>query len=134
MVFKLSPNSSGGWNEVVLHAFKNNGSNVGAGGGVPVGSLTFDSAHNLYGTAPQGGIVKGGTLGAGVIFKLSQNSTKAWQETVLHTFSGPDGAGPASGLLFDSAGKLLGTTASGGVSNGSACGGISCGVVFEIKP
>ena len=63
--------------------------------------------------------MKGGTLGAGVIFKLSQNSTKAWQETVLHTFSGPDGAGPASGLLFDSAGKLLGTTASGGVDRKS---------------
>ena len=134
VVFRLTPNSSGGWNESVLHAFKHNGSNVGAGGGAPLGSLIFDSAHNLYGTASQGGTVKGGTLGAGVVFKLSQTSTKAWQETVLHTFSGPDGADPASGLLLDSAGQLLGTTTSGGMSNGSACGGISCGVVFEIKP
>lgn len=134
VVFKLTPNSSGAWNEVVLHAFKNNGSNVGAGGGVPVGSLIFDSAHNLYGTAAQGGTLKGGALGDGVIFKLSPTTTKAWQETVLHTFSGSDGAIPSSGLLFDSAGDLLGTTNGGGILNGSHCSGISCGVVFEIKP
>jgi hypothetical protein len=130
VVFKLSPNSAAGWTETVLHAFKSNGSNIGAGGGAPIASLVFDSAHNLYGTASQGG-----SLGAGVVFKLSHSPSKSWQETLLHAFSGPDGAGPASGLLLDSAGTLIGTTTYGGVFNaGNACADTSCGVVFEIKP
>lgn len=44
VVFKLAPNSNGGWNETVLHAFINH---PGAG---PMGGLIFDAARNLYGT------------------------------------------------------------------------------------
>jgi uncharacterized repeat protein (TIGR03803 family) len=44
VVFKLTPNSKGGWNERVLHTFADHpGANPGAG-------LIFDPAGNLYGT------------------------------------------------------------------------------------
>jgi hypothetical protein len=44
VVFKLTPNSNGGWKETVLHTFFDHpGANPGA-------SLIFDPAGNLYGT------------------------------------------------------------------------------------
>ena len=43
VVFKLAPNSKGGWNETVLHYFVNNP------GADPYGGLVFDGAGNLYG-------------------------------------------------------------------------------------
>ncbi len=59
---------------------------------------------------------------------LSTNTTPALgqQETVLYTFSGPYGAQPYAGLIFDTFGNLYGTTVSGGGSGG--------GVVFELTP
>ena len=50
------------------------------------------------------------------------------KETVLHSFSGPDGAGPAYGVIADKSGTLYGTTIFGGKSKSSA------GVVFKLKP
>jgi uncharacterized repeat protein (TIGR03803 family) len=44
------------------------------------------------------------------VFKLDTTGT----ETVLHSFSGADGAGPRAGLLRDAAGNLYGTTYYGG--------------------
>ena len=47
---------------------------------------------------------------------------------MLHAFTGsPDGADPASGMIFDQAGNLYGTTQFGGCSLG-------CGTVFELTP
>jgi len=43
-VFKLAPNSKGGWNESVQHYFFDHP------GASPAGGLIFDSAGNLYGT------------------------------------------------------------------------------------
>jgi uncharacterized repeat protein (TIGR03803 family) len=48
----------------------------------------------------------------------------AGAETVLHPFTGPDGANPRSSLISDSAGNLYGTTFAGGAS--------SFGTVFEL--
>jgi uncharacterized repeat protein (TIGR03803 family) len=48
----------------------------------------------------------------------------AGHETVLHSFSGRDGAEPSNGIIGDSAGNLYGTTVGGG-STGS-------GVVYKL--
>ncbi len=45
---------------------------------------------------------------------------------MLHEFSGPDGANPGAGVMFDSKGNMFGTTQAGGIYGG--------GVVFEIVP
>lgn len=50
--------------------------------------------------------------------------------TVLHQFSGPDGANPDAGLTADQAGNFYGTTSSGG-NNG--CQSYGCGTVFKLS-
>jgi uncharacterized repeat protein (TIGR03803 family) len=93
----------------------------GADGGGPTSQLVRIGT-NLYGTAI------GGAAGDGVVFKLAANG----QETLLHSFSGPDGNSPA-GLVRDAAGNLYGLTQIGGTAT---CTGIveynGCGVIFEI--
>lgn len=63
-VFKLTP-SSKSWIGTLLHRFTG-----GADGGVPYGTLIFDSAGNLYGTTLLGGSAFG-TAGYGVVFELT---------------------------------------------------------------
>src|SRR5262245_25017912 len=73
----------------------------------PHGGLIADAAGNLYGTTFGGG--SGG--GYGTVFQLTASGTL----TLLHTFSGSDGAGPAARLIADAAGNLYGTTKYGGL-------------------
>jgi len=102
VAFKLTPNSDGRWTESLLHGFTG-----GWDGGTEIGPLTFDAEGNLYGTA------QGGKYGQGVVFRLTPVAG-TWKETVLHAFpyQGTDGADPFSftGLVFDAAGNLYGTT------------------------
>ena len=49
-----------------------------------------------------------------------------WNEKVLHNFNGSDGSASRSGLIFDAAGNLYGTTYTGGTYN--------YGTVFELSP
>jgi uncharacterized repeat protein (TIGR03803 family) len=56
------------------------------------------------------------------VFKLSPAGT----ETVLHSFTGPDGLNPEAGLVQDPAGNLYGTTCCRGAYGG--------GVVFKLTP
>jgi uncharacterized repeat protein (TIGR03803 family) len=62
------------------------------------------------------------------VFELSPQAGGDWTEKILHNFnqSNHDGAEPAAGLIFDSAGNLYGTTRLGG-SDGY-------GTVFELTP
>ena len=46
VVFKLAPNSKGGWSETVLHRFLDHRGT----GAYPSASLIFDATGNLYGT------------------------------------------------------------------------------------
>ncbi len=121
VIFELSPTSTG-WKETVLHAFT--GGSAGAG---PFGALVFDTVGNLYGTTTEGGFVD---CSCGVVFKLTP-VTGGWKETVLHTFTGPNGNDPQTSLIFDPAGNLYGTTALGGPPEDCDDG---CGTVFELTP
>jgi uncharacterized repeat protein (TIGR03803 family) len=119
VVFKLAPDSNGGWNETVLHVFGFGVNN----GRFPAAGLIFDQAGNLYGTtqrSDQGPF--------GVVFKMTPNSNGTWSESVIYTFTGfpGDGSSPLAGLTFDQAGNLYGTT--------SGYFGTTFGSVFEITP
>src|ERR1051326_1675966 len=97
----------------------------------PLGTLIFDSAGNLYGTASEGGNSQGS------VFELSPNGDGTWSENTIYTFCPPgsgcaDGSGPQTGLVQDSAGNLYGTTYFGG--NECPSGNVTCGVVFELSP
>jgi len=48
------------------------------------------------------------------------------KETVLYSFSGPDGSLPYAGLIRDSAGNFYGTTVAGGASG--------LGTIFKLDP
>jgi uncharacterized repeat protein (TIGR03803 family) len=96
------------------------------------GVYPFAGLTNLngtfYGTTSQGGFVGERCcpprlqLGRGTIYSLTSSGTL----TTLHTFTGPDGAQPFSGLVADSSGNLYGVTYFGGA--------FGAGVVYEITP
>jgi uncharacterized repeat protein (TIGR03803 family) len=114
----LATNSWAAARERVLHSF----SGSGGDGQSPLGSLVFDSAGNLYGTARYGG-----AYDDGAVFELTPNAGGKWAEKVLHSFgNGKDGIGPYANLIFDGAGNLYGTTCYGGAFGG--------GTVFELSP
>lgn len=115
-VFELSPDGQGGWSESVLYAF--DGESDGAN---PIGSLVFDQAGNLYGTT------YGYLVGKGSVFRLARRS---WTEKTIFTFSKYErGRHPWSGLVFDAAGNLFGTTEYGGDRRCSA----GCGTIYELS-
>jgi uncharacterized repeat protein (TIGR03803 family) len=126
-VFELSPNEKGGWGETVLYRFKPNGID----GNYPVASLAFDTAGNIYGTTSQGGGSTNCSGGCGTVFELTQATPGHWTEKILHSFKNTDGNFIYGGLTLDASGNVYGTAAEGG--NLSDCGGVGCGVVFELS-
>jgi len=101
----------------------------------PEGGVILDAAGNLYGTANQGGNMETCSgYGCGTVFELSPGAGGTWTETVLHKFTGPDGAFPDSRLTFDAAGNLYGTSWTGGNYDEHCGGGWGCGTVFELSP
>lgn len=135
-VFEMTPTGNGQWTETVLHNFANNGTD----GIYPVSDLVFDASGNLCGTTSDGGSSGTGCGpgdGYGTVFELTPGSNGQWTETVLHNFmdNGVDGNNPdpTSGLIFDGAGNLYGTTQYGG-NNNPSCSAWGCGTVFELTP
>lgn len=122
LVFELTPNASGPWNEIVLYKFQGK-ADGGDDGTEPLGDLIFDAQGNLYGTTLRGGPHH---RGRGVIFKLSPSSGGIWTRTILHYAGRKGGYGYRSGLIFDTAGNLYGTAELGG--------GLVGGVVFRLTP
>ena len=91
-------------------------------GNQPQGALISDaSGTHLYGTT-----IYGGTNNLGEVYELTL-SGGTWTQSVIYSFLGAsnnDGAYPFSGLAFDTAGNLYGTTYQGGAS--------SQGTVFKL--
>jgi hypothetical protein len=120
-VFKLTPPAVAGhaWVETVLHDF-----GEGKDGVIPHGTLIFDKAGALYGTA-----LAGGTKGLGMVFKLTPPATgqHVWSETELTSFAGGTGGdGPNASLIFDGSGSMYGTTSGSRLDDH--------GTVFELTP
>jgi uncharacterized repeat protein (TIGR03803 family) len=121
-VFELSPKTSGGWTEAVLHNFGNfiDGRN-------PQASLIFDASGNIYSTT-----VSGGNYGYGTVFELSPKTGGGWAETILHNFNNAYNGGyiPFAALILDASGNLYGATSTGGKYGSYGSGG----TVFELSP
>jgi uncharacterized repeat protein (TIGR03803 family) len=124
VVYELSPSATK-WKETTLHAFR------GEDGAEPYAPVTLDAEGNLYGTTSSGG-----PNGAGEVYELVRSS--GWSETVLLGFAfgsfqggqngdeGPGGEFPYSGVTFDQAGNLYGTTFYGDEEE--------VGLVYELSP
>jgi uncharacterized repeat protein (TIGR03803 family) len=125
-VFELSPpkTKGGKWTEKVLHAFAS-----GTDGANPNGGLVLDSKGAVYGTTSFGGFASGACSagGCGIVFQLKPTKRGAWAEEIVHRFKGaPDGGGPSAGLVFDTKGRLYGTTLGGGGGRSGS------GTVFKL--
>ena len=110
--------------------------------GTGLGQIIQGTDGNFYGIAKYGGptsnpncqlIGLGLNLGCGNIFKMDSSGNV----TVLHTFTGADGAGPGW-LTQGSDGAFYGTTQYGGAISDPACNVqvpsmlIGCGTVFKM--
>ena len=119
-VFLVTPPAGGGtnWSETILYSFAGSGDAA-----FPSGGLVTDQAGNLYGVTLVGGV---NNLGA--VYQLSPPTTEGgpWTETVIFSFSGPDGTLPSGQLQFDQSGALYGTTDGGG--------SLQEGTVFQLVP
>lgn len=103
--WRLTPGGSG-YTYTTIHSFD------GPTGAYPyLGTLALDPAGNLYGTTYAGG------GGLGGVFRLAPDGLGAYAATLLHGFTGPDGAYPYAGLTRDASGTLYGTTWGGGDNN-----------------
>lgn len=118
VVYELTPLPGGGWKEIVLHRFYNNGKDGVTPGW---GALLMDSSGRLYGTTQSGGSY------AGVVFQLTPAPDGSWKESIPYDFKeGASGNGPNAGVVMDSAGDLYGTTDYGGNDD--------CGVIYKLAP
>lgn len=124
-VFRLSPPSIKGesWTQTVLWTFSMSSDN---GSRPYFGELSMDAAGNIYGTT-----LGGGTNGLGVVYELSAQGDGTYTFSILHSFSGNDGASPEYGVVLDGAGNLYGTTTQGG--RGVFICNQGCGVVYELS-
>lgn len=109
-LYALRPNGDS-WRFGVIHTFT--GGADGSGGSA--GRLLIDPAGNIFGVCTAGGV-----NGFGTVYEVSRVNGQT-QFTTLYAFSdSPDGALPYSGLTFDKAGNLYGTTYyAGATDNGT---------------
>lgn len=116
VAYRLSRTPAGRWRLKALYQFKGE-----PDAGFPYGALAFDAKGNLFGTS-----YYDGANDLGAVYELSPTPRGPWSERVLHSFAGsPDGASSISGLVFDAAGNMFGTTSEGGNDDGT---------IFELSP
>lgn len=123
-VFELQLTAGGTWTERVLYSFKNDGID----GSFPFDTVAVDSAGNVFGSTFSGGLYNWGA-----VFELTRGVNGTWEETVIHNFNfdGVDGIEPHSGVVFDKAGNLYGTTFDGGGNPEVDTGN---GTVYKLTP
>jgi uncharacterized repeat protein (TIGR03803 family) len=113
IIFEVNPASG---KEKIIYNFSG-----GSDGALPYAGLVSDAQGNLYGTTLEGGDPGcNSPEGCGTVFRASMNGA----ETVLYSFTGPDGERPQDSLILDSKHNLYGTAELGGSSGD--------GVVFEV--
>ncbi|HSC90508.1 MAG TPA: choice-of-anchor tandem repeat GloVer-containing protein [Gaiellaceae bacterium] len=105
-------------NFAVVHRFDAYASD----GRSPVSGLTEGRDGFLYGTAPLGGQPVTAPSRRGVVYRMDT----AGAVTVVHTFTGPDGAAPQAALVQGADGGLYGSTVVGGA--------FGLGVLFRLDP
>ena len=116
-IYRMSPDSAGGWKFRVIHTFTGGPD----GGGGSAGRLVFDNAGILYGVC-----TVGGTNGLGTVYRMFRSQGQ-WQFQTLYAFKdSPDGALPYGGLAIDNAGNLYGTTYYAGAHD--------FGSVYQLTP
>jgi len=107
--------TTGGWTFSVIDDY-------GSSGGV-----ALDQAGNLYGS------IGPGEYSEGAVTELVHGSG-GWTQQYLYSFCHqaycPDGSVPFSGVVFDSAGNLYGTTEYGGTGQ---LGGLGGGTAYQLK-
>jgi uncharacterized repeat protein (TIGR03803 family) len=122
VVFELRLQANETWQEQILYAFGEGGSNDGAN---PQAGMVFDTHGNLFGTTLQGG-----SSGRGTVFELSPQANGSWTEQVIYQLgtaqNGLDGIDPEGNLAIDSSGNLYGVSEQGG--------GNDAGAVWELSP
>jgi uncharacterized repeat protein (TIGR03803 family) len=130
VVYKLSPQAEGLWQESVLYTF--GASEAGPDGYSAYGLMMNQGA--LYGTT-----ARGGSSGSGTVYRLNPPTEPGapWSESILYNFAASgDGNTPTAGVTLGPNGVLYGTTQSGGIVE-SPCDTSSipgCGTVFELTP
>jgi uncharacterized repeat protein (TIGR03803 family) len=114
-------------NESLLYSFTG-----GEDGTSPAAGLARDSSGSLYGTTFHGG-GSGCRDADGVGFRVVFKVTAGGGESVVHRFSGADGAIPVGDLLLDKKGNIYGTTWYGGAGDCNDGFEIGCGTIFKIS-
>jgi uncharacterized repeat protein (TIGR03803 family) len=122
LLYRLTP-ANGSWSYDVLHDFG------GADGNFPKSDLTIDATGTLYGEASFGG-TGSCDAGCGTVFELRPHRRGGLRRfQVLHHFQerdGGDGTRPLGNLVFDRAGRLLGTASAGGTD--------TFGAIYRLLP
>ena len=120
-VFRVTPTSFD-----VLFRFPGSGDTGCPYGGAPVSAPVEKNENGtvaLYGANSGCGFAN--DPGTGTLYKLTQPGS-VWQPSLLHRFTGPDGANPRNVTLDDGGNFLYGVTPAGGAA--------SNGTVFRIPP
>ena len=109
-VFKLTPTVTPPWTETLLYSFGGN-AKFGPNAATPIAGIVFDSKGNIFGTTKAGGVKNAGT-----VYELALGAKGVYNEHIVFSFTGDNGAQPKSSLIMDNSGYLYGTTYAGGAN------------------
>jgi uncharacterized repeat protein (TIGR03803 family) len=132
IVFSLNHTTGSAWIVKTLYNF-NGAPNDGF---EPSGLIYISARGTIVGTTRMGGSGTGclfSTDGCGTVFELQPPATTGgtWKESILHSFRGPDGAGPG-GYAVRRGGSFYGTTEFGGAGLCPAV--LGCGTIYKLTP